>query len=93
MYAVNPAATELDGVRCVPSAAALPGDVDLAVIAAPAAAVVGIAEECGQRGVKALVVLAAGLDDAARAELLGICRHHGMRRPASAWPTPVPAST
>ena len=79
VYAVNPAAAELDGVACLPSAAALPADVDLAVIAAPAAAVTGIAEECGQRGVKGLVVLAAGLDGAARAELLGICRQHGMR--------------
>ena len=79
VYAVNPAVTELDGVPCVPSAAALPGEVDLAVIAAPAAAVVGVAAECGQRGVKALVVLAAGLSGAGRTELLGICRRHGMR--------------
>ena len=79
VYAVNPAVTELDGVPCVSSAAALPGEVDLAVIATPAAAVVGIAEECGQRGVKALVVLAAGLSGARRTELLGICRRHGMR--------------
>jgi acyl-CoA synthetase (NDP forming)/GNAT superfamily N-acetyltransferase len=79
VYAVNPAVTELDGVPCVPSAAALPGDVDLAVIATPAAAVVGIAEECGQRGVKALVVLATGLSGEDRTELLGICRRHGMR--------------
>ena len=79
VYAVNPAVTELDGVPCVPSAAALPEDVDLAVIATPAAAVVGIAEECGQRGIKALVVLAAGLSAADRTELLGICRRHGMR--------------
>ncbi len=79
VYAVNPAAAELDGVPCLPSAAALPGDVDLAVIATPAAAVTGIAAECGQRGVKALVVLAAGLDGAGRAELLGICRRYGMR--------------
>ena len=79
VYAVNPGAAELDGVPCVPSAAALPEQVDLAVIAAPAAAVPGIAEECGRRGVKALVVITAGLDGAARAELLGICRRHGMR--------------
>ena len=79
VYAVNPAVTELEGVPCVPSAAALPGEVDLVVIATPAAAVVGIAQECGQRGVKALVVLAAGLDGAARAEVLDICRRHGMR--------------
>ena len=33
VYAVNPGAAELDGVPCVPSAAALPENVDLAVIA------------------------------------------------------------
>ncbi len=79
VYAVNPAVTELEGVPCVPSVAALPEGFDLAVIATPAAAVPGIAEECGRRGVKALVVLAAGLSGAARAGLLGICRRHGMR--------------
>src|ERR1017187_4860920 len=79
VYAVNPGAAELDGVPCVPSAAALPEPVDLAVIAAPAGAVVSIAENCGRRGIKALVVITSGLDGAARAELLGICRRHGMR--------------
>ena len=79
VYAVNPGVAELDGVPCVPSAAALPGEVDLAVITAPAAAVPGIAEQCGRRGVRALVVITAGLDGAARMELLGICRRHGLR--------------
>jgi len=79
VYPVNPHAAELDGIECLPSAAALPDHVDLAVIAVPAPAVLGIAEECGRRGVKALVVVAAGLTGAARAELLGICRRHGMR--------------
>src|ERR1039458_6063044 len=44
-----------------------------------AGAVVGIAENWGRRGIKALVVITSGLDGAARAELLGICRRHGMR--------------
>ena len=79
VYAVNPGAAELDGVPCVPSAAALPEQVDLAVIAVPRTAVIGIAEDCGRRGIKALVVTTSGLDRAARAELLGICRRHGMR--------------
>ena len=57
----------------------MPEAVDLAVIATPPEAVTGIAAECGRRGVKALVVLAAGLDGPARADLLGICRRHGMR--------------
>ena len=79
VYAVNGAVTELDGAPCLSSVAALPDGVDLAVVAAPAKAVAGIAEECGQRGVKALVVMAAGLTAAARAELRDICRRHGMR--------------
>ena len=79
VYPVNPHAAELDGLRCLPSAAALPDHVDLAIIAVPAPAVLGVAEECGRRGVKALVVIAAGLSGPARAELLGICRRHGMR--------------
>jgi acyl-CoA synthetase (NDP forming)/predicted N-acetyltransferase YhbS len=79
VYAVTPGLEDLDGVPCVPSATALPQPVDLAIIAAPAAAVPGIADECGRRGVKALVVTTSGLGGPARAELLGICRRHGMR--------------
>jgi acyl-CoA synthetase (NDP forming)/GNAT superfamily N-acetyltransferase len=79
VYVVNPGAGEVDGVPCVPSAAALPEGVDLAVIAVPAEAVLGIAEECGRRGVEALAVITAGLDGPGRAELLRICRSHGMR--------------
>jgi len=79
VYAVNPGAAELDGIASVPSAAALPEPADLAVIAAPPAAVLSIAGDCRRRGVKALVVITSGLGGAARAELLGICRRHGMR--------------
>ena len=79
VYPVNPHAAELDGIGCLPSAAELPDQVDLAVIAVPAGAVLGVAEDCGRRGVGALVVVAAGLSGPARAELLGICRRHGMR--------------
>jgi acyl-CoA synthetase (NDP forming)/GNAT superfamily N-acetyltransferase len=79
VYAVNPHAGELEGAPCVPSPAALPEQVDLAVIAVPARAVVDAAEECGKRGTGALVVITSGLDAAARAALLDRCRHHGMR--------------
>ena len=79
VYPVNPHAAELDGIGCLPSAAALPDHTDLAVIAVPAGAVLGVAEDCGRRGVRALVVIAAGLSGPARAELLGICRRHSMR--------------
>ncbi len=79
VYPVNPSAAELEGISCLPSAAALPDDVDLAVISLPAPAVLGVAEDCGRRGIKAIVVIAAGLSGPARAELLEICRRYGMR--------------
>ncbi len=87
VYPVNPHAAELDGIACLPSAAALPENVDLAVVAVPAEAVLGVAAECGRRGVRALVVVAAGLSGPARAELLEICRRSGgspTSRPG--WP-------
>jgi acyl-CoA synthetase (NDP forming)/GNAT superfamily N-acetyltransferase len=79
VYAVNPHAAELEGVPCVPSPAALPGPVDLAVVSVPAPAVLAAAEECGERGVGALVVITSGLDRTARQALLACCRRHGMR--------------
>ena len=49
------------------------------MIAVPAAAVLDTAEQCGQRGVRSLVVITSGLRAAARAGLLAACRRHGMR--------------
>jgi acyl-CoA synthetase (NDP forming)/GNAT superfamily N-acetyltransferase len=79
VYAVNPHAVELEGVPCAPSPAALPEPVDLAVICVPAPVVLEAAEECGKRGIRALVVITSGLDAAGRAALLACCRQHGMR--------------
>ncbi len=59
--------------------AALPEAVDLAVVAVPAAAVLAVADECGRRGVRALVVITAGLDPPQGADLLAVCRRYGMR--------------
>ncbi|MGO9671078.1 MAG: CoA-binding protein, partial [Streptosporangiaceae bacterium] len=56
-----------------------PEPADLAVIAVPATAELGVAEQCGQRGVWSLVVITSGLDAAACADLLAVCRRHGMR--------------
>lgn len=79
IYAVNPRARHLEGVTCVPSVADLPEPVDLGVVVVPAAAVRDVADACGRRGVRALVVISAGLDTGAGADLLAICRRHGMR--------------
>jgi len=79
VYVVNPRARQIRGERCLTSILDLPEPADLAVIAVPAAAVLDVAEQCGQRGVLALVVITSGLDVAACADLLAVCRRHGMR--------------
>src|SRR6516225_1836135 len=79
LYTVNPRARQIGGERCLSSALDLPEPVDLAVVAVPAATVLDVAEQCGQRGVRSLVVITAGLHTDARADLLAVCRRHGMR--------------
>ncbi len=76
LYAVNPNADDVHGVRCHASVADLPAAPDLAVVCVPAEAVPQVAEDCGRRGVKALVVITSGVcpDD-----LLDVVRRHDMR--------------
>jgi acyl-CoA synthetase (NDP forming)/GNAT superfamily N-acetyltransferase len=79
LYVVNPRARQISGEHCLASVLDLPEPADLAVIAVPAAEVLNAAEQCGQRGVRSLVVIASGLDAAGCADLLAVCRRHGMR--------------
>src|ERR1017187_5787270 len=79
LYAVNPRARQIGGERCLASALDLPEPADLAVIAVPAGSVLEVAEQCGQRGVRSLVVIPSGLDAGGCADLLAVCRRHGMR--------------
>jgi acyl-CoA synthetase (NDP forming) len=63
----------------------VPKPVELAVIAVPAAAVIDVALQCADHGVKALVVISAGFGETGDAglerqrELLAVCRRSGMR--------------
>ncbi|MFD5216050.1 bifunctional acetate--CoA ligase family protein/GNAT family N-acetyltransferase [Streptomyces tendae] len=79
LFAVNPATTAILGVPSYPSVGALPIAPDLVVVASPAGTVPAVAEECGKAGVRALVVVSAGLDTEQAEGLLTTCRTHGMR--------------
>lgn len=79
LFAVNPHATAILGVPSHPSIGSLPRTPDLVVIAAPAPAVPALAEESGKAGVRALVVVSAGLDHTQAQALLTACRTYGMR--------------
>lgn len=85
IHAVNPHHDWVLGVRCVPGPASLPPGIDLAVIAVPAERVPDVVRGCGQRSVRALLVLTAGFDEMGdrgmgrQAEVVGLAWRYGMR--------------
>ena len=62
-YPVNPEHSTVCGLPCYPTVASLPEEVDLAIIATPAASVPGIVRECRDAGVAAVVVISAGFKE------------------------------
>ncbi len=60
IYPINPKADEVLGLKCYPSVTQIPGEVDLAIIVVPAKFVNRVIEECGQKGIKAAVIISGG---------------------------------
>lgn len=85
IYAVNPKATEIGGVRVYPSLRSVPGPVDLAVIAVPRDSVLSVVDDCAEKDIRALVVITAGFAEAGvdgialQTQLVEKVRQHGMR--------------
>ncbi|TFG28898.1 CoA-binding protein [Candidatus Thorarchaeota archaeon] len=63
IYPINPRADEVLGYKAFRSVKDVPSDVDVAVIVIPAKHVLRAVEECGQKGVKALVIITAGFKE------------------------------
>jgi acyl-CoA synthetase (NDP forming) len=64
LYPVNPRHAEVAGLACYPTLSAVPGPVDVALIAVPATAVAPVVAECAGRGVALAVVLSSGFAEA-----------------------------
>lgn len=60
VYAVNPKGGTILDHQVYTSINDIPGPVDVAVVATPAATVCALAEECGRKGVKTFVVISSG---------------------------------
>ncbi len=60
VYPINPKAREILGRRAYPDLVSVPSDIDLAVVALPAAAVMGVVEQCGKKKVDSVVIITAG---------------------------------
>src|SRR3990172_4642877 len=52
------------GLKCYPGMAAIPGEVDLAVVTVPSGLVLDVIKSCGRKGTKAAVVITAGFREA-----------------------------
>jgi acetyl coenzyme A synthetase (ADP forming)-like protein len=85
VYPVNPGAESIHSIRAYRSVGEIPGPVDLALIVVRKQFVVGVAEECGAKGVKGLVVITAGFAEIGgegverERQLCEVVRRHGMR--------------
>lgn len=85
IFPVNPKFLELRGHKCYASVAEIEGVIDIAVIALPAAAAVGMVAECGARGIPYAIVLGGGFREAGpegaqrQAEMLAHARASGVR--------------
>ncbi|MFN8178464.1 MAG: acetate--CoA ligase family protein [bacterium] len=85
LFPVNPKADYIHSIKAYPSILDVPDPVDLAVIVVPAGAVHDVAEQCGKKGVKGLIVISAGFREVGEAgaererRLLSICDRWEMR--------------
>jgi acetyltransferase len=69
VYPVSPSLEAVMGIPCFRDVAALPKTPDLGIIAAPAAQVPGLVRECGEAGVRGLIVVSSGFRETGPAGL------------------------
>ncbi len=83
VYAVNPKAKTILGVRSFASIMDIPGPVDLAIVSVPAPVVLDVVRQCVEKRVKACVLISAGFSETGESDLqqsvLSAARKSGMR--------------
>lgn len=85
VYPINPKEQEIAGYKAYPNIKDVGKPIDVAVFCVPAAASLAVAEDCGQAGVKHLIVITAGFKEIGgegkklEQDLLSIARKYGMR--------------
>ena len=83
IYPINPKADEILGLKVYASIKDVPGSVDSAVLTIPAKFVKDSIIECGEKGVKGLIIISSGFSEVGEKELeneiVEIARSYGMR--------------
>jgi acetyltransferase len=60
VYPVNPSFEAVSGIACFPNLKSLPHRPDLGIVCAPAAQVPEIVRDCGEAGIRAVIIISAG---------------------------------
>lgn len=83
IYPVNLRQERVFDLPAYPGVRDLPEVPGMAVVVVPAAQVLQVARDCGEKGIRFLVVISAGFKEIGRAdmerELVGVCRKYEMR--------------
>ena len=86
VYPVNPNYREILGRKCYRTVKEIPGDVDLAIVVTPRGVVPEIIRQCGEKGIRAAIVVGQGFADAADGEgkklqekVVEVARQSGVR--------------
>jgi len=85
VYAVNPTAKAVSGMPAYSSVVEIPDDVDVAIVAVPADAVLDVVLDCAAKGVHGLIVISSGFAETGeegrlrQRRLVGLARSYGLR--------------
>ena len=85
LYPVNPRAENILGRKAYPSLTAIPGPVDVAVVAIPARGVPQVVKEAGEKKVPLVIIISSGFRESGETgqgfetEILATARQYGIR--------------
>ena len=69
IYPINNNTPEILGLKAYPNVTDVPGEVDSAIVTVPAKYMNEVAEECGKKGVKGMIVITSGFSEVGRKDL------------------------
>ncbi len=83
IYPVNPSASEILGLKVFATVSDIPDPVDAAVITVPAKFVPSVIEQCGQKGIKGIMLITSGFSEVGDRDLenqiVEIAHRYGAR--------------
>ena len=83
IYPINLKSDEIQGFKAYKSVLDVPGEIDAAAVVVPAKFVPQVTRECGEKGVKGLIIIASGFSEIGRVDLetqtVEIAHEYGIR--------------